>query len=207
MIEHLSGVILESQEDHLLIDVGGVGYGVSVPLTTAEQAGKVGDEVALWIRTYVREDTLRLFGFTTRHERDVFDVFLSLSGVGPGLGLAILSNLSITEIIQATLSGDVGRFRAVKGIGPKMAEKLMLELKGRVERLAAGLPETVRREAAAEPVLATEAARDAVAALEALDVRPAQARRAVAIALEKLGERADAQALVREGLKHRHAGG
>ncbi len=205
MIEYLRGVLLERQDDHLVIEVDGVGYGVSVPTPTANQAGEPGAETALWVRTYVREDALRLYGFATRHERDVFDIFLGLSGVGPGLGLAILSDLSISEIVQATLADDSERFREVKGIGPKMAQKLIIELRGRVKRLAASLPEPVRPTDPLDTSLRNEAARDAVAALEALDVRPAQARRAIALALHTLGNGADAEALVREGLKHRHA--
>jgi Holliday junction DNA helicase RuvA len=187
-----------------VVEVGGVGYGLSVPATTAGALGQPGSQAALWVRTYVREDTLRLFGFATRHEREVFDIFLGLSGVGPGTGLAILSALSVREILQATMAGDAARFKAVKGIGQKMAEKLILELKGKTGRLAAGLtPEQAREAAAGEPALATDAARDAVAGLEGLDVRPAQARRAVALALEALGAEASAEALVREGLKYR----
>lgn len=204
MIEYLRGILLEQSDGHVVVDVGGVGYGLSVPATTQRSMGEPGGEVALWVRTYVREDTLRLFGFATRHEREVFDVFLGLSGIGPGTGLAILSTLSVADIVQATLAGDISRFKGVKGVGPKTAEKLLLELRGKVKRLAAGLtPEERQESAMAEAVLPTEAARDAVAALEALDVRPAQARKAVALALEALGSEATVQDLVREGLKHR----
>jgi Holliday junction DNA helicase RuvA len=205
MIEYLRGVLLEKSDGHLVVDVNGVGYGLSVPETTARAAGDPGSEISLWVRTYVREDALRLFGFATRHEREVFDVFLSLSGIGPGTGLSILSTLSVAEIVQATMAGDASRFKGVKGVGPKTAEKLILELKGKVKRLAVGLTPEERQDAAAspEPVLATEAANDAVAALEALEVRPQQARRAVALALEALGSQATASELVREGLKYR----
>lgn len=204
MIEYLRGILLEKSDGHLVVDVGGVGYGLSVSETTAKAAGEPGGEAALWVRTYVREDTLRLFGFATRHEREVFDVFLTISGIGPGAGLSILSALTVADIVQATLSGDISKFKAVKGVGPKTAEKLILELKSKVKRLAAGLTPEERTDAAmAEAALPTEAARDAVAALEALDVRPAQARKAIALALEALGADAPVQALVREGLKYR----
>lgn len=207
MIEYLRGVLLEKAEGHLVVDVGGVGYGLSVPEPTARAAGEPGGEVALWVRTYVREDALRLFGFATRQEREVFDVFLGLSGIGPGTGLSILSSLSVAEIVQATVSGNISRFKAVKGVGPKTAEKLILELKGKVKRLAGGLTAEERQEStAAEGALATAAAQDAVAALEALEVRPVQARRAIALALEALGPAATTEALVREGLKYRRQG-
>lgn len=204
MIEYLRGILLEKAEGHLVVDVGGVGYGLSVSATTAQAVGDPGGEAALWVRTYVREDTLRLFGFATRHEREVFDVFLTISGIGPGAGLSILSALTVADIVQATLSGDITKFKAVKGVGPKTAEKLILELKSKVKRLAAGLTPEERTDAAMTgAALPTEAARDAVAALEALDVRPAQAAKAIATALETLGPDASVQALVREGLKYR----
>jgi Holliday junction DNA helicase RuvA len=208
MIEFLRGTLLEKRPDHLVVDVGGVGYGLSVPAPTAAQAGDPGAPISLWVRTYVREDTLRLFGFATRHEREVFDVMLGLSGVGPALAMTILSSLTIADLVQAALAGDPGRLKKVKGIGPKTAEKLVLELKGRADRLAASLPPEVREAAtsqseASNPLLQSEAARDAIAALEALDVRPDRARRAIELALEALGPAADVSALVREGLKHR----
>jgi Holliday junction DNA helicase RuvA len=200
MIEFLRGILLERSDGHVVVDVGGVGYGLSVPVGTSARLGEAGAEVALWVRTYVREDTLRLYGFATRHEREVFDVFLTLSGIGPAVGLAVLSQMSIGEIVGATVAGDAARFRKVKGIGPKLADKLILELKGRAERLAAGMsPQEMRESAALESPLPTDAARDAVAALEALDVRPAAAR----LALEALGPDASTETLVREGLKHR----
>ncbi|MCL5269303.1 MAG: Holliday junction branch migration protein RuvA [bacterium] len=204
MIEYLRGILLEKGDNHLVLDVGGVGYGLTVPATTLRGVGEPGAETALWVLTYVREDVLRLFGFLTRHEREVFEVFIGISGVGPAIGLALLSSLTVGEIIQATMTGDVRHLKSVKGIGQKMAEKLLLELKGRVTRLAEGLaPEELQQAVAAETPLPTEAARDAVAALEALEVRPAQARRAVGLALDALGVGASVEALVREGLKYR----
>jgi Holliday junction DNA helicase RuvA len=204
MIEYLRGTLLEIENGHAVIDVQGVGYGVAVPATTQARLGEPGHEAALWVRIYVREDTLRLYGFATRHERDVFDVFLGLSGVGPGIGLAVLSQITVADIVQAVAAGDTARLRKVKGIGPKMADKLLLELKGKIGRLTAGLAPDERAEALTEPLLKGEAARDAVAGLESLGVRPVQARKAVVIAVETLGEDATVDALVREGLKHRH---
>ncbi len=203
MIEYLRGILLERSDNHIVLDVQGVGYGLTVPSTSAERLGDPGAEAALWVLTYVREDQLKLYGFVTRHEREVFEVFLGISGVGPSIGLAVLSTMTIGEIIQATMTNDASRFKKVKGIGQKMAEKLIIELKGRTARLAAGIAPEELKEASFEIPLKTDAARDAVAALEALDVRPAQARKAVGIAMELLGEDASVEALVREGLKHR----
>ena len=188
-----------------MVDAGGVGYGVSATRGTAEAAGAIGAEVALWIRTYVREETLRLYGFSRRQERDAFDLLLTIPGVGPSLCLAILSDLAIGELVQAVVAGDAKRLTSVKGIGKKVAEKILLELKSKnkMEALAACLTPQEHRDALAAPILAGSAALDAVAALEALDVTPTQARKAIAKALEILGADAPTEALVREGLRHR----
>lgn len=204
MIEYLNGILLALDEDRAVVEVGGVGYGVQIAATAAQSMGDPGSRVTLWILTYVREDTLRLYGFPTRYERDVFEVFLGMPGVGPSVGLAILSTLSIAEIIQAAKLGDAARFKKVKGVGPKLAEKLLLEIKGRIDRLTRGLPpEALSETADIESAPQGEAARDAASALEALGVGPAQAARAVGKAVEALGEDASVEALVREGLKHR----
>lgn len=207
MIEYLNGRLLERRLGHVVIDVGGVGYALAMPPGAAARLGELGAEATVWVRTQVREDAIRLFGFATPQQREAFDVFLTMAGVGPAIGLAILSEMTLADIVQAALTGDAARFRAIKGIGPKLAEKLVFELKGKAELLAAGLPPEARAEAVAgEPALAEirgPAARDAVAALETLDVKPAQAHRAIALALEELGEDATVEQLVREGLKHR----
>lgn len=202
MIEYLHGKLLARHGNHLIVEVGGVGYGVTVPAPTAEAANAGGD-VRLWVRTYVREDALKLYGFAQHYERSAFDEIMDVPGVGPAVALTLLSSMGVGEIIQAALLGDAARFKKIKGIGQKMAEKLILELKGgRAEKLAAELPAETR-EAAAEPGPVGAAARDAVAALEALEVRPQQARRAIVLALEALGPDASVEELVREGLKYR----
>ncbi len=206
MIEYLRGQLLSTSGNHLVIDVGGVGYGVTVPASAAEALGAPGVGVQVWVRTWVREDMLQLYGFRQLHERDFFDELTAVSGVGPSMALALMSALSAGEILQAVLASDISRFKRVKGIGQRMAEKLVMELRRRADRLAAGLPASERGVSGAageEPAPAGEAAREAVMALEALDVRPAQARRAIALALEALGPDATTEQLVREGLKHR----
>lgn len=212
MIEHLTGTIIHKQEDRVVLDVGGVGYGVAGPERTIRSLGAEGSEASLWIKTYVAEGELSLYGFALRAEREVFEVFLGISGVGPRLALAILSIFDIGQILEIVASADAQRLRKVPGIGLKKAEKLMLELKGRLARLAAGIgPERLAALGSSAPgeallaELGTEAARDAAQALEALGVTPATARRAIAKALQIAGESAPAEELVREGLRHRHA--
>lgn len=211
LIEHLTGTVLEKTEEHLIVTTGGVGYGLDVPGRTAELLGQKGTEVSLWVKTHVTQDDLRLFGFETRGEREVFELLLGISGVGPKLALSILSHLSLAQMIQIVLTGDMQSLKKVPGIGAKKAEMLMVALKQRAERLAEELgPERgglLPKGGLAEPGevnLPTEPARDAASALESLDVSAYVARRAVLKAVEILGPTAGVEELVREALKHRH---
>lgn len=209
MIEFLRGTILHRDDEHTVIEAGGVGYGLDLPAPTAMRLGGVGDEAELWVYTHVGEDVLRLYGFQTRSEREVFEIFLGISGVGPRLALAILSTFSAPELVQIVLRGDAAALKAVPGVGLKKAEKLLLELKGRIDRLGgSGAGGGVGAERGADVMAiprpeGPEA--EAVAALEALEVNPAVARRAVARAAEKLGPGGSVENLVREGLRLRHA--
>lgn len=207
MIEFVRGTILHREDEHVVVDAGGVGYGLDLPSPAAARLGGVGDEAELWVYTHVAEDALRLYGFTTRHEREVFEIIIGISGVGPRLALAILSTFSAPELVQIVLRGDAGALKAVPGVGLKKGEKLLLELKGRLERLGCldGSAAGGRRGAAVMSVPAPAGpVAEAVAALEALEVNPAVARRAVTKAAEKLGAGASVEELVREGLRHRH---
>jgi Holliday junction DNA helicase RuvA len=206
MIESLKGTLLRRQGNALIVDVGGVGYGVTAPGRIAAALGPTGAEVMLWVRTWVREDALRLYGFARIEERDAFDLLLGVPGVGPGICLAILSELTVGELLQAALSGDTRRLTGVKGIGKKSAEKILHDLKDKTDDLAACLSPGEAAEAAAgaaAPPPAEGAVADAVAALETLDVPLATARKAVAKAVELLGPDAPVEALVREALRHR----
>lgn len=214
MIEYIEGRIVHKSDDHVIVSAGGVGYGLDVTGPTFRAMGDAGTNTAVWVYTHVREDAIQLFGFASRSEREAFEVILGISGLGPRLGIAILSFFSLDQLVQIIMTNDAARLKHVPGIGLKKAEKILLELKGRVDRLSAGITpsriETIRTEAAAAGAgielltPATDAARDAVAALESLDLSPIAARRAVAKAIDVLGSAATSEALVREGLRHRH---
>jgi len=214
MIEYLEGRIVHKSDDHVIVSAGGVGYGLDVTGPTFRTLGDVGSDCALWVYTHVREDALSLFGFNTRAELHTFEIIVDV--VSPRLVIAILSFFSIEQLIQIIVTGDAVRMKDVPGFGLKKAEKLLLDLKGRVKRLSVGMSpdriealrsETAQLGASGGELLApaTDAARDAVAALESLELSPIAARRAVAKAIDVLGSAATSEALVREGLRHRHA--
>jgi holliday junction DNA helicase RuvA len=149
VIGHLQGRLLRKETQHVLVDVAGVGYKVAIPLSTFYRLGEPGSEIALEIHTQVREDVLALFGFLTTHEQALFEKLIAVSGVGPKLAIGILSGIEASDLVQALRAGDVPRLTRIPGVGKKTAERLVLELKDKVQGLATDplTPET----AAAEP--------------------------------------------------------
>jgi len=137
LIAHLRGRILEKHPHRLVVDVSGVGYEVFVPLSTFYGLGDPGSDVALRIRTHVREDAFLLFGFGTGLEQDLFDRLIGISGIGPKVALAVLSGIEPLELVRAVERGDVARLTAIPGIGKKTSERIVLELKDRLPRVAA----------------------------------------------------------------------
>ena len=135
MIGRLSGHLLEKLPPHLLLDVQGVGYEVDVPMSTFYQLPATGEPLTLFIHQVVREDALLLYGFASRDERETFRQLLKVTGIGAKIALAILSGLSADELALAVASEDVGRLSKVPGIGKKTAERLILELRGKLGSL------------------------------------------------------------------------
>lgn len=136
MFAHLSGRLIHKSTDHLVVDVGGIGYQVLVPLSTYYELGEEGSEISLKIHTVVREDSITLFGFLTDDEKTIFTRLIQVSGIGPRTGIGLLSGLSAAEFVNAVIRADVRRISGVPGIGKKTAERIILELKDRVKTLA-----------------------------------------------------------------------
>ena len=134
MIAYLRGRILDKQPNRIVVDVNGVGYDVFVPLSTFYGLSEVGGEVALRVHTHVREDALSLFGFATRLEQDLFERLIGVSGIGPKVGLAVLSGIEPVDLIHAIERGDLARLTAIPGVGKKTSERIVLELKDRLPR-------------------------------------------------------------------------
>jgi holliday junction DNA helicase RuvA len=136
MIARLQGVVAEKAPNRLIVDVGGVGYEVLVPLSTFYVVGDAGAAVTLRVHTHVREDALSLFGFATSIELDLFERLIAISGIGPRLALAVLSGIEPPELIRAIRLQDVARLTAIPGVGKKTAERIGLELKDRLPAAA-----------------------------------------------------------------------
>lgn len=132
MIAHLRGRILEKQPNRVMVDVNGVGYEVFVPLSTFYGLGDSGADVSLRIHTHVREDMLALYGFATALELDLFHRLIGISGIGPKVGLAVLSGIEPVELVRAIKRGDVVRLTSIPGVGKKTAERVVMELKDRL---------------------------------------------------------------------------
>jgi len=140
MIEHLSGKVLSRLPHAIIIDVNGVGYGVEMPLSALCEAPGPGQMISVWIDTYVREDALRLFGFLSFEDRQAFIMLRSVSGIGPKIALAIMSTVDAVTLRQTILQNKVGILESVPGIGRRTAERLILELKNKMEKLSFASP-------------------------------------------------------------------
>jgi Holliday junction DNA helicase RuvA len=136
MIAHLRGKLLSKKANKILVDVSGVGYEVSIPVSTFYELGEIGSDVSLHIYTHVREDILALYGFRTEREKILFEKFLAISGVGPKMAVAILSGLEPQDLIPALRSGNVALLTHIPGVGKKTAERLVLELREKLEDMA-----------------------------------------------------------------------
>lgn len=166
MIANLRGVILEKHPNQVVLEAGGVGYDVQIPISTYSSLPSAGQSIALRIHTHVREDTLQLFGFATPEEKVLFEKLISVSGIGPKLGITVLSGLPAAELVRAIRASDVQTLVRIPGVGKKTAERIVLELKDKVVAVDA--------EAKLGPVA------DAAAAFDAMD-------RDVLSALQNLG--------------------
>lgn len=200
MIGFLKGRIHSKSDDGLVMDVGGVGYELSVSRRTLDELGLAGDECALEVYTHVAEGVFQLLGFSSRHEKDVFKKLISVSGIGPRMALGILSGLTVPELIRALLAEDLATLTAISGVGKKTAERLVLELrdkfKDEAERMAVGAGAVARAGGFAE--LRDPVQRDALAALVSLGYADPLARRALS-QLEKVPNE-NVQSLIKKSL-------
>lgn len=194
MIAHLKGRVEETGVDHAVIDVGGVGYLVGASARTLAALPPVGEATTMFTEMLVGEDFIRLVGFARADERDWFRLLTGVQGVGARVALAILSALEPAELSRAIASQDKAMVARANGVGPKLAERIVRELKDKAGGVVLG-------PAAAAQAIPAGASADAVSALLNLGFRPAEASNAVAAAEEELGAGATLDALVRLALR------
>lgn len=196
MIAKLRGLLDGFGADFAVIDVAGVGYLVSASTRTLSQLGAIGDEVVLHTEMLVTQDSIRLVGFSTASERDWFRLLIGVQGVGARVALAILSALAADEVHSAVASGDSAMIARAQGVGPKLAQRIVNELKDKAGGVALGPGAT-----GGGAIPAGSHAQDAVSALLNLGFRPAEASAAVGKAEAELGPEASLDQLVRTALK------
>ncbi|MCF6435170.1 MULTISPECIES: Holliday junction branch migration protein RuvA [Pseudoalteromonas] len=202
MIGRLSGILLEKQPPEILLDVAGVGYEVQMPMTCFYELPNIGEQTAVYTHFVVREDAQLLFGFNHKKERALFRELIKANGVGPKLGLAILSGMSAEQFIQCVNNEDATTLVKIPGVGKKTAERLVLEMKDRLKNFGHDLltpfSDAAVLEPTQNPTVADTPADDAVAALMALGYKQAQALKAVKNVSQP---NMSTEALIKEALK------
>lgn len=180
-----------------VIDVGGVGYGVSISLVTYDQLATLGEEVRLFTHMHVREDRMELFAFADEDERAVFEMLIGVSGIGPSLALTILSGMSLRDLQEAIAYERVSELTGIKGIGKRTAERLVLDLR---DKISLGTPAS---EGETQDEAGSAISEEAAMALVALGMAPPDARQAVRKAIERNGSDLTVQQLIKFALKER----
>src|ERR1043165_1835352 len=184
MIAYLSGNLLSKQANTCIIDITGVGYEVIIPLSTFYDLEEVGTTVQLRIYTYVREDALQLYGFKTARERELFLRLISVSGIGPKLGITMLSGMSADEIIASIRTNNLARLTSIPGVGRKIAERLCIELRDKIAALSSPALEEEfgAKTGGVAPTTADAMRDDALSALLNLEYPKAAAEKAITAA-------------------------
>ena len=194
MYHHIKGTLTQKSPAEAVIEANGIGYQISISLNTFEKLPESGNQAKLLTYLHVKEDVLQLFGFIEDKERRVFRILIGISGVGPKLALTLLSHMSPSDLEQAVANQDMTMLTSISGIGKKTAERLLVELKGKIaEAVVEGLP-TIRGQGtgAGDPV---------IEALMTLGLSYAESKAAMEKARAKLGDKAPMEQLIREALK------
>lgn len=197
MIARLTGKLLEANFTEAVVDVHGVGYLVSIPMSTYDALPRVGEEVTLRTTMQVREDAIALFGFATQKEQDIFSLLITVNGIGAKTALNILSSMNIPSFCAALAQGDVKSLKRINGVGPKSAERMIVELRDKIDKVA---PEDALGAGGAAAAI-TPAQEDAILALEKLGFQRVKIQKTVAdvtAALEP--ERRSSENIIRKAL-------
>jgi len=197
MIAQIRGRLTVKEPHRIVVDVHGVGYLLSIPLSTFYRLPEVPGEGCLHTHTHVREDAIQLFGFHTREEQSLFELLQGVTGIGPRLATNILSGISVEELVPALSDGNLGRLRAVPGVGKKLAERLVVELRDKVAALR--LP--AEAVTAAPAVVEDRTVDDVVSALVNLGCNRREASKAAEAARKELGAAAEFEGLIKAALR------
>lgn len=193
MIDFLEGCLAEKSPTRVVMDLAGVGYEVFVSLNSYARLPAVGERCRVWVHDYVREDQHLLYGFATQAERRVFGLLLGVNGIGPRIAMSALSGLAATELAAAIAAGDTARLSSISGIGRKIADRLVVELRDKIGH--PGLPGG----AAALP--GDQRVQDAARALAALGYKPADAQKMAAAAAVRLPAEGTVEEIIRQALR------
>ncbi len=200
MIARLKGILQEINLSQVVVDVHGVGYLVSIPMSTYDRLPGAESEVTLLINTQVREDAISLYGFATPEEKQLFEILLGATGVGPKLALSILSSLPVSSFCAAVVSRELNVIKRISGIGPKTAERLIVELRDKIGKLAPAIGSSATGRTVPDAVAA--AAEDALLALEQLGFKPEKIRKALHKIVEEIPEKeCSSENLIRKALQ------
>ncbi|MBE6370728.1 MAG: Holliday junction branch migration protein RuvA [Lentisphaerae bacterium] len=200
MIAQLTGTLIDASFTEAIIDVNGVGYQVLIPMSTFDRLPRVDEKKSVTLLTWlqVREDALTLFGFATRQERDVFLLLITVNGIGAKTALNILSCMNVVSFCQAVASGDLKSLKKISGVGPKSAERILVELRDKIQKIA---PETAFGGGAA-PTKVDKAVEDAILALGQLGFQGPKFQKLVAdVALEIPEDQRSTENIIRKALQ------
>ena len=201
MIAHLSGTLLAKHATSVIVDVGGVGYEVTIPVTTFYDLGETNAPVRLQIYTHVREEALQLFGFRTLRERELFTLLISVSGIGPKSAVAMLSGMSADEIVTAIRQSNYARLTSIPGVGRKTAERMVIELRDKMAALSGPAPEEQVGAGGAAAAQSEDALReDTLAALLQLGFPRPAAEKAITGSMQEGGD-LSVETLLRRSLR------
>lgn len=202
MIGRIRGLLIEKQVPDIVVDVQGVGYEIQAPMSTIMQLPLVGDEVSLHTHMVVREDAQLLYGFFSLEERHMFRSLIKVSGVGPKMGLAILSGMAVDDFVKTVRNNDIAALTRMPGVGKKTAERLVVEMKDRLKDFAQSTPAMVAGAAGAPLELSDhQLSYEAETALVALGYKPAEAARIIAKTLKANESISSSQELIRLSLR------
>lgn len=198
MIARISGTLIFKSADHVIVDANGMGYRIFVPLTTFYELPEVSQSVTLYIHTHVRQDAISLFGFYSNEEKDIFQLMISVTGIGPRLAINILSGISAEALVRAVSQGNLSRIVGIPGVGRKTAERMILELKDKVikfisEEVAPGAGDGLKEN--------EQVKEDALSALINLGYKSNAARGVLDKVVNELSDPVALDALLKESLK------